>query len=474
MAVVVGLAAALLAPVSARSAEPPLLDDRPNVLVFMTDDQTLGTLGAMPAVQALQARGTTFTSYYDSYPLCCPARAAFLTGQYSHNNGMWDNDGPLGGYDALLDKDNTLAAWMHDAGYQTGIVGKFLNDYKYDRDGVPNGWDLWRVLAAPVYNYRTTRMIDERGNLVDYGTSTYRTTLLAEFALEAIDDFNPVRPWFMWLTPNAPHWGSPRDPGDPKGHASCSPDPAWAGFDSLAAVPRGPEFNEPDVTDKPRHIRRLPSLTASDRSALRWEYRQQLECLRSADDFLAIVVEHLAEIGELDNTDILFVSDNGYAFGEHRVMDMKRLAYSFASHLPLIAAGPDFAAGTDSLPRSIVDLAATVMSLAEATPGRELDGTPITEPVDPRRKILHEGRWVNPAHDRFSVKKYTGFRTPRWLYLHYEYDEGRDEYEVYDLSADPHELRSRGRSTSSTEVERRKRFEALLADIRNCAGETCP
>lgn len=468
VAVVVGLVAALLSPVATPSSSAAV-EDRPNVLVFMTDDQTLGTLRVMPAVQALQARGTSYSQYYDSNPLCCPARGALLSGQYSHNNGVWDNVGPLGGYQALTDKDNTLAAWLHDSGYQTGILGKFLNGYSYDVDGVPQGWDKWRVAEGPIYDYYATRIRDENGKLTDYGSAQYKTDRYADLAVDLIDEFDASRPWFLWLTPNAPHFGSPRDETDTSYATTCSPSPAWAGWDAAAKLPRPRQVNEADVSDKPRHIRRLPLITPTQQAILQRAFQQQLECLRSVDEYLQKVVDRLAEIGELDTTDILFLSDNGYAFGEHRVPSGKRLPYSYASQLPLVAAGPDFPVGVDRTPRSSVDLAATITQLTGAVPGRELDGTSLLDPGDPKRTILHEGRMPKAP---YRIEQYGALRTASWLYAEYRYSDGAWGYELYSLKDDPNELRSLARDPA--QKKRMASMAARLHKLEQCSGVQCP
>lgn len=467
-AVGVALSAALLAPVATQPSSAAV-EDAPNVLVFMTDDQTLGTLSVMPAVQALQARGTTFSRYYDSNPLCCPARGTFLTGQYSHNDGVWDNEGSNGGYQALSDTDNTLAAWLHDDGYQTGILGKFLNGYSYGVDGIPLGWDKWRVAESPIYDYYETRIRDEHGVLTDYGSNRYKTDLYADLAVQLIDEFDKGHPWFLWLTPNAPHAGTPRDEVDAGYVTTCSPSPTWNGFDVEAKLPRAAQFNEADVSDKPRHIRRLPLITPAQHAILHEAFVQQLDCLRSADEYLQKVVDHLAEIGELDSTDILFLSDNGYAFGEHRVKSGKRLPYSYASRLPLVAAGPDFAHATDATPRSSVDLAPTIVQLAGAVAGRTMDGTSLLASGDPARAILHEGQMMKSP---YRIRRYGALRTPTWLYAEYRYTDGSRDFEMYDLSHDPNELRSL--AYSSAYKKRKARLAERLHRLRDCAGSDCP
>ena len=104
-------------------------DGRPNILVVMTDDMAATDLALMPNVQQLLAKkGTTFADAIDSFPLCCPARATFITGQYAHNHGVAGNFAPYGWY-GMKDRANTLPAWLQDAGYRTALIGKWLNGY---------------------------------------------------------------------------------------------------------------------------------------------------------------------------------------------------------------------------------------------------------------------------------------------------------------------------------------------------------
>jgi N-acetylglucosamine-6-sulfatase len=129
---------------------------RPNVILITTDDQSLTDLGVMRNVRAqLGRRGTTFTNAFSPYPLCCPARASILTGQYAHNHSVFGNRPPYGGFQAF-DDDNTLPLWLQSAGYRTAIIGKYLNGYPgvAGQDYVAPGWDLWHVPTRGIYNYR--------------------------------------------------------------------------------------------------------------------------------------------------------------------------------------------------------------------------------------------------------------------------------------------------------------------------------
>jgi arylsulfatase A-like enzyme len=120
------------------SAAPP---SRPNVVVLMTDDQTVESMRVMTNVKRLLAdHGVTFDNSFASFPLCCPSRATFLTGRYAHNHGVLSNRPPAGGYRAL-DGSNTLPVWLRRAGYSTALVGKYLNGYgQDDPTEIPPGW----------------------------------------------------------------------------------------------------------------------------------------------------------------------------------------------------------------------------------------------------------------------------------------------------------------------------------------------
>ena len=155
---------ALLALVSSADARPVKADKdgRPNILVVMTDDMATTDIKFMPNVRKLLAeQGTTFTDAVDSFPLCCPARATFITGQYAHNHGVKGNFNPYGWY-GMKDRNNILPAWLQKAGYRTGAVGKWLNGYgsKDGKGEIPHGFDIWRgLLDASAYDYYNLSLI---------------------------------------------------------------------------------------------------------------------------------------------------------------------------------------------------------------------------------------------------------------------------------------------------------------------------
>jgi N-acetylglucosamine-6-sulfatase len=442
---------------------------RPNVLVVMTDDQTVESLRVMENVRRLlAAQGTTFANSFVSFSLCCPSRATFLTGQYNHNNGVMSNGPPDGGYYAL-DSSNTLAVWLQRAGYYTAHIGKYLNHYG-DRNPreIPAGWSEWRGSVDPstyrFYGYT----LNEGGTLRTFGSDarSYQSDVYTEKALDVIRRRAPeAQPFFLSLAYLAPHSGGPREAGDPQ---MATPVPAPRHRDRFAseALPTPPSFNEADVTDKPAGIRGRRVIPPRQVTQVREMYQQRLESLLAVDEGIARIVAELERLGELDNTLIVFTSDNGFFHGEHRVPNGKVLHYEPSSRVPLILRGPGVPRGR-TLPQLVanVDVAPTIVDAANATPSRRLDGRSLLPLLrDPGRSwgrdlLLQRG---GPAAQVFQA-----LRTPRYKYVEY----GNGDRELYDLASDPHELQSRhadaGLAALQAQLARR------LAALRRCAGSTC-
>ena len=465
-ALVAGIAAAAAAlggsTETARSASPAA---RPNVVVLMTDDQTVEELRAMPNVQnLLAAQGVTFDNSFVSYSLCCPSRSTFLTGQYAHNHGVWGNTAPTGGY-YKLDSTNTLPVWLQRAGYQTIHLGKYLNQYgtRNPRE-IPPGWGEWQGTPDPsTYRY-FNYTFNENGKLVTYGNQAdmYKTDVEARKAVDIIgrQQVDP-RPFFLWVAFLAPHSGGPRDPDDPANLATPAPAPrhrnAWAN----QALPMPPSFNEADVSDKPAGIRNRRLFGTARVNAIRESYQQRAESLLSVDEAIGQIVAKLAAIGELDNTYIIFTSDNGFFHGEHRVASGKVLVYEPSIRVPLIIRGPGIPRGQHR--RQFVenaDLAPTITAVTGAQPGRVMDGRSLIRfAKDP---VYYSGRDL-----LLETPTYAGIRTPNWLYV--EYVSG--ERELYNLARDPYELTSLHADLRYTSTK--DQLAMRLQRLRTCAGAVC-
>jgi N-acetylglucosamine-6-sulfatase len=450
---------------------------RPNIVLILTDDMASTDLASMPAVNSLLVKqGTRFKHALTPFSLCCPDRVTILTGQYAHNHGVLGNGTssyPLGGYAGFTSDDNTVATWLHDAGYQTAFVGKYLNGYgeKTAAARVPPGWDEWHASRGGNYTY--TKMFE---NGVDHVyDDVYVPDVETRIAKGIVARRMPERsPMFMWLSYYAPHVGTPTDPDDcinVHGLGVKSPSPALVDRDRFASVslPMDPSFNELDVSDKPAAIRAQPRLSSVMVDCLAEVHRQRLETLQSVDRGVSAIVSAVRAAGELDNTVFVFTSDNGYMIGQHRVTQGKVLPYETSIHVPLVIRGPGFPAGVGrSKLVATQDLAPTFVDLANAKAGRVLDGTSLVRlaqdgPAEATRDIVLEAGPQTIG----GPMTFTGLRTGRYTYVEY----ATGEKELYDLKADPYQLQNvAGRATYST-VE--KRLAAELSTMRHCSGSAC-
>jgi N-acetylglucosamine-6-sulfatase len=373
--------------------------DAPNIVFILADDLDIemGTMDVTPNLKRLVAdAGTTLDDFYLTYPLCCPSRTTILRGQYLHSHQVYTNLPPVGGYEKLValgHEASTVGTWLQGGGYRTVYIGKYLNGYPMPGDPlhIPDGWSEWYSPAAgnPYNSYNYT--MNENGALVRYGSAPedHVTDVIAGQAEAAIRRAaGDPRPFFLHVAPYAPH--APADPA-PR-HAALFPD---------AQVPRVPSFNEADVSDKPARIQALEPLRPRAIATLDADYRKRLQSMQAVDEMVARLVEALTETGELDNTYLVFTSDNGFHMGHHRLPAGKTTAYEEDIHAPFLVRGPGVPAGrtvTGYLAGN-VDLAPTFADLAGVTPpdfveGRSLAplfGTDLPAPADWRQAFLVEG-----------------------------------------------------------------------------------
>ena len=377
LATAIALAATLAghpAPASGATAQ------RPNLVVVMTDDQTYADMAAMPLTRRLiGGAGATFTRAYVSYPLCCPSRATFLTGQYAHNHGVRTNAPPDGGYEAL-DGDHTLPVWLRAAGYRTAHIGKYLNGYGLRRAAnVPPGWTEWHGAVDKSTYQMWGYTLNDNGELRSYGDflaedpPLYQTDVLRDRAVQTILEHEGPAPLFLSLAFVAPH-GEVTQPGTTT-QPFVRPAPRHRDRYAGLELPLPRSFDEADVRDKPPHVRRLRRLSLYAQERIAEDFAARRESLLAVDEAVAAIVGALEQRGELDSTYVLFTSDNGFLQGEHRIPKGKYYAYEPSSHVPLLVRGPGIR------PRSVsrelvsnVDLAPTLLEAAGATADRAVDG----------------------------------------------------------------------------------------------------
>jgi arylsulfatase A-like enzyme len=447
---VVALAAARRPDGAAPAAARPGHGDRPNVLVVVTDDARAETLAAMPRTRRwLADAGVTFTQGFATTPSCCPSRASILSGRYVHNHGVRQQ-----GLGERLDQRITLQRYLKDAGYRTAMAGKFLNRWPLDRP--PPYFD--RFAQANGGYYDQVWDVDGRVRRVP----DYSTSFIGDRALEYLAGFerdDDARPWFLYLAPFAPH-----DPRVPERRYASS---------TFPAAGRAPAVNEADVADKPGYLRNRPTVAAATLAAVR---TGQLRTLLSVDDLVDRVLRRLERTGELDRTLVFFLSDNGYAWGEHRHVG-KFVPYTESTRVPFLVRWPGRlpAGAVDDRLVATVDLKPTVLDAAgvDPDPGDTVDGRSLLS-GERRQRLLLE-YWRDPANAP-GVRDWAALRTPAWQYVE-NYDQpgvrGRVFREFYDLAADPGMERNL-LADADPANDPPAALGAELAAARRCAGAGCP
>ena len=515
---VLTLGVALAAPVSAGSErvdDGPLTrnvssttENRPNIILVLADDMRADEMRYMPHVQSLIADdGVTFENSFSPYPLCCPARASLLSGQYAHNHQVLGNSSPYGF--GSFDDSKTIATAMNSAGYNAGMVGKYLNEYgKVDSlvtggpsaNYVPAGWTDWFVSitgahdhgeTGSTYNYRVTPY-NNNGVFDDSKKGQYQTKVLGDVGVSLIDKYaNEPKPFFLFMSFVAPHNGGPREKDDPvhvrakngtyRNFASPNRPRGIRGkLDS--EIPHSPGLPadgspaEPNMKDKPLFMRH-PPFTPAERVALRDVARQRAEALTILDRQVARLVARLKRDQEWSNTVIAFSSDNGYFLGEHRQRPGKVKAHEPSLRVPLVIRGPGIAQDVVSYdPITTVDLSTTLMDLGGALEyaPRPPDGVSKAQTIEYGDQgwtapVVTEGITATPGDaDGFDdARTYIGLRTARYSYIRY----ATGETELYDLVADPNEFRNRAGDSQYAAVQQ----ELLKAwyHYKDCVADQC-
>jgi N-acetylglucosamine-6-sulfatase len=477
---------------------PREADNRPNIVVIETDDQTVEQMRVLRKTQRLlAAQGVTFDSSFVTLSLCCPSRATFLNGQYAHNHHVVSNVGPDGGYHKL-NSSRTLPVWLKRAGYTTAFVGKYLNGYGENHPHrVPRGWmNFHGLLDFQYFNYK----MNDNGVLHGYGHKPrdYQTDVFTRKAVRIIrGNRTSLRPLFLWLAYFAPHAGGPRQSDGPVGLGVPHPAPRYRYSFDAAPLPHPASFNERDVSDKPPAVRNRPLLSLDDIVNLTIAYQKQLETLLSVDDGVARVVKALQQTGQLANTYIFFTCDNGIFHGEHRIPSGKVLLYEPSIRVPLLVRGP-------GVPRGVhlhqlvgnIDLAPTILDLARTQPqGVVMDGRSLlplfhrpwmqwgrdllierlkeTGEASPGSHVWTNGETGNGDNGNQGRagtpfdRAYAAIRTPRFIYA--EYASGVKE--MYDLWHDPQELQNIAGKPAYAPVQRE--LARRLAQLRDCSGAAC-
>jgi len=471
-------------------------ESRPNIIFILVDDldAKLNSPDYMQNLHTLMMdRGTTLEDFLITDSVCCPSRTTILRGQYTHSHKVYHNTAPDGGFykfNEAGNNDSTLGVWLQSAGYRTAMMGKYLNGYPYptDRTFIPPGWSEWLSPAKKNAYDGYDFVLNETGTLVEYApvVDDYFTDVMSRKAVDFIqrastDDV----PFFLYLSTFAPH--TPAVPA--ARHLESFPD---------ITIPITPSFNEEDVSDKPLDMRNNPLLTDDIIFQLNINYRNRVRSMLAVDEMIAELIKTLEQNGQLENTYIVFTSDNGFHMGQHRLYEGKNTAYEEDIVVPFVARGPGIPEGrvVPGFLAGNVDIASTISDWAGVVPPSFVEGQSFAGvlsggdiPADWRQAYLLEvystqgeavGSIPPPTAASLLFSKLQlrlpqtqtvapvlqGLRTRDQAYI--EYGDGFVEY--YDLAKDPYELDN---LSATADPSMLKQLSDWLHALSVCSGKEC-
>ena len=434
---------------------------RPNIVFILADDLDKASTQKIGRLRKyIGNKGATFQNAFVTESVCCPSRATILRGQYPHNHRVRRNSPPLGGFETFrnLGRENsTVATWLdRKAGYRTAFVGaKYLNGYgEKKRTYVPPGWDEWYALTPK-------HTLNRNGHIREYPAGTYQDDLLSRITRDFIRrQKGKDVPFFVHLSLQAPH-------------EPARPAPRYEDWFKGERAPRTPSFNEQDVSDKPRWVRNRSLLSSAAKRRIDSHYRDRLRTMAAVGEMSGKLVGALKDANKLNNTYIVFASDNGYHQGQHRLEFGKNSAYEEDIRIPLMIRGPGIPAGVKKDKMVLNnDFAPTFARWAGVTPpdfvdGRSfaslIDGNPETTPSSWRTGFSVR-YWQKPSGG--GTPSYQAVRTTRYLYVEYE----TEERELYDLQADPYQLRNFYGSADPALIAQ---LQSRLRELRDCSRDSC-
>ncbi len=472
-----------------------------NILLLLTDDQdvVLGSFDHMPHVKALlQGQGMTFRNAFVHTPICCPSRSSILTGRYLHNCGVQNNSiaGNCYGHEWIesMEENHTFAVHAQTAGYTTAYTGKYLNQYGYNRssNAIPKGWDHWWGLVgnSQYYNYTLIQggaatQVAERIRYGDQYPQDYLPSVMNTQILKWMKEL--PEPWLIvaaWPTPHGPFTPAP-----------------WAvGTMSDVHPPLTQNYNASDSFMQQKHwiMRQLHPISEATAALVDKYYQQRLEALKSIDLHVAEMVQQLQNTDQLDRTVILYTSDNGFQFGQHRLSMDKRHLYENDIRVPFCIRGPGIPANSESLAMvANIDIAPTILEIAQIMNAFiDMDGRSFWKYAqgqpDPsflhRRDLLitYNGEGQNPCGmsecpfpwddvlwmpDSFN-NTYNCVRTIDTIEdsIFCQFMDEEDFVEFYDLKVNPDQLQN---DIAMLNAVQRQRYQQRLQKLLQCQGPTC-
>ncbi len=410
---------------------------RPNIVFILLDDVRYDDMVDhpfvdLPNLKRLATEGASFRRFFTSAPLCSPSRAVFMTGQYPFHNGIVDN----GERAELSHQLVTFPKLLQDAGYHTGFFGKW--HMGHEDDSPRPGFDRWVSFVGQGVYFDPTLNVDG----VVAGVKGYMTDILTAHAVSFIEAAPADTPFLAFIAQKAAH-----PEIYPNQVRSFPPAPGDEGAFAHDAIPHDVSWRAP-LTGKPALQRPVDANDPrSPKGGLPDKYvRDRLRMLLAVDRGIGEVIKALSAKGVLDETVFIVTSDQGFFYGEFGLAQERRLAYEPSTHIPLIVRYPGVvpAGVKPNALASNVDIAPTMLELGGATIPATMDGRSLLRALRNDTTAIRDELLIEYYSDtefpRIKGMGYKALRTDRYKYIRYDELTGMDE--LYDLQADPHELRN--------------------------------
>ncbi|KAE8371284.1 alkaline-phosphatase-like protein [Aspergillus bertholletiae] len=479
----------------------------PNFLFIMSDDQDLllDSLSYTPlTMKHMRDKGITFSNHFVTTALCCPSRVSLWTGRLAHNTNVTDVHPPWGGYPKFVEggfDKNFLPVWLQQAGYDTYYTGKLMNAHSIQSYVSPhvsgfNGSDF--LLDPYTYDYMNATYQRNHKAPVSY-LGRHTTEVLTEKAMGFLEDaLTGERPFFLAVSPIAPH-------SNMNGTYGAGSGPLWMDepipeerhkhLFPEAKVPRTANFNPKKPTGV-SWIHDLPFRNETEVDYNDHYYRQRLRALQGVDELVDQLISRLERSDKLDNTYIIYTSDNGFHIGQHRLPPGKTCGFDEDIRVPFFIRGPGIPEGVvENSVTTHVDLAPTLYELAGIPLREDFDGAPMRilgnsvgtlhehVTVEYWGQAMLEGGLSNLGKPTVPNNTYKAARILSEEYNLYYSVWCNNEHELYDLTRDPHQIDNLYTATTEDKKEAEimgydiskviSRLDALLLVLKSCKGSSC-